>query len=74
MNREAGAGGERHQGIEAEFADAAAQQIVEARLRHAETLNPDGPFEERRPDLAERVAAVAERYPLYAQIGAAALA
>jgi glycine hydroxymethyltransferase len=40
----------------------------------AETLNPDGPFEDRRPELAERVAAVAERYPLYAQIGAAALA
>jgi len=40
----------------------------------AETLNPDGPFEDRRGELAERVAAIADRYPLYAQIGAAALA
>jgi len=36
MHREAGAGGERYKGIETEFADAAAEQIVEARLRHAE--------------------------------------
>ncbi len=40
----------------------------------AATLNPDGPFEDRRDELAERVAAIAERYPLYAQLGAAALA
>jgi glycine hydroxymethyltransferase len=40
----------------------------------AATLNPDGPFEDRRDELAERVAAIADRYPLYAQLGAAALA
>jgi hypothetical protein len=36
MHREAGARGERHQSIEAELADTAAQQVVQARLRHAE--------------------------------------
>ncbi|HEY3728071.1 MAG TPA: serine hydroxymethyltransferase [Solirubrobacteraceae bacterium] len=40
----------------------------------AATLNPDGPFEGRRAELAERVSAVADRYPLYAQVGAAAVA
>ena len=39
----------------------------------AEALAPDG-FEQRRADLAERAAAVAERYPLYASLGASALA
>src|SRR5260370_28493136 len=37
MHREAGTRGECHQGIETELADAAAQQIVEARLRYPET-------------------------------------
>jgi glycine hydroxymethyltransferase len=40
----------------------------------ATTLNPDGPFESVQADLAERVAAIAERYPLYAGLGAATLA
>jgi glycine hydroxymethyltransferase len=40
----------------------------------AATLNPDGPFEDRRAELAERVSAVAERYPLYVQVGAGAVA
>jgi glycine hydroxymethyltransferase len=40
----------------------------------AASLNPDGPFEDRRAELAERVTAIADRYPLYAQVGAAALA
>ena len=31
-----------------------------------------GTFEARRGELAERVEAIAERYPLYAQLGAAA--
>ena len=36
MHREAGAGGERHQGIEAEFVDAATQQVAQAWLGDAE--------------------------------------
>jgi len=40
----------------------------------AATLNPDGAFEDRRSELAERVDAITERYPLYAQRGAAAVA
>jgi glycine hydroxymethyltransferase len=40
----------------------------------AQTLNPDGPFESVQDDLAQRVSAVAERYPLYAGLGAASLA
>jgi glycine hydroxymethyltransferase len=40
----------------------------------AATLNPDGRFEDRRAELAERVSAVAERYPLYVQVGAGAVA
>ncbi|MEO6857020.1 MAG: serine hydroxymethyltransferase [Solirubrobacteraceae bacterium] len=40
----------------------------------ATTLNPDGPFESVQAELAERVAAIAERYPLYAGLGAATLA
>src|SRR5664279_1580731 len=35
----------------------------------AATLTPDGAFEDRRSELAERVDAIAERYPLYAQLG-----
>jgi glycine hydroxymethyltransferase len=38
----------------------------------AEALQPDG-FDERRSELAERAAAIAERYPLYAGLGAAAV-
>jgi glycine hydroxymethyltransferase len=37
----------------------------------ATTLNPDGPFESVQSELSERVRAVAERYPLYAQLAAA---
>ncbi len=39
----------------------------------AATLNPDGPFEDRQAELSERVAAIAERYPLYAGLAAAAV-
>jgi glycine hydroxymethyltransferase len=38
----------------------------------AETLTAD-PFEERRAELAERAGAIADRYPLYARLGAAAV-
>src|SRR6266446_5059476 len=37
MHREAGASSERYERIEAELADTATQQIVEARLSHTET-------------------------------------
>jgi glycine hydroxymethyltransferase len=40
----------------------------------AATLNPEGAFEDRRAELAERVQVIAERYPLYAQLGAPAVA
>ncbi|HEX8975356.1 MAG TPA: serine hydroxymethyltransferase [Solirubrobacteraceae bacterium] len=40
----------------------------------AQTLNPDGPFESVQDELAQRVSAVAERYPLYAGLGATSLA
>ncbi len=40
----------------------------------AASLNPDGAFESVQAELAERVAAIAERYPLYAGLGAASLA
>jgi glycine hydroxymethyltransferase len=36
----------------------------------ARTLQPD--FEPAKADLAERVTAIADRYPLYAQLGAGA--
>ena len=39
----------------------------------AEALQP-GDFDARRGELAERTAALADRYPLYAGLGAAALA
>jgi glycine hydroxymethyltransferase len=39
----------------------------------ATALQP-GPFEQRRLELAERTAAIAERYPLYAGLGARAVA
>jgi glycine hydroxymethyltransferase len=35
----------------------------------ASTLNPDGDFESVRSDLGERVRVIAERYPLYAELG-----
>ncbi len=35
----------------------------------ASTLNPDGSFEDVRSELAERVRVIAERYPLYAELG-----
>jgi hypothetical protein len=38
----------------------------------AEALGQDG-FEGRRTDLAERAGAIAERYPLYTRLGAAAI-
>ena len=40
----------------------------------AETLTAGDAFEERRAGLAERVAAIADRFPLYAQMGASAVA
>jgi glycine hydroxymethyltransferase len=47
------------------------EDFVEVGRIIAEALQPDG-FEERRGALAERAAALAERYPLYAGLGAAA--
>src|ERR1700691_4800708 len=38
VHGESGAGGDRDEGVETEFADTAAQQVIEARLSHAETL------------------------------------
>jgi glycine hydroxymethyltransferase len=38
----------------------------------AAALNPDGSFEDVRGSLSERAAAIAERYPLYAGLGAPA--
>ena len=38
----------------------------------ASALNPDGSFEDVRGSLSERAAAIAERYPLYAGLGAPA--
>jgi glycine hydroxymethyltransferase len=49
------------------------EDFVEVARIIAATLNPDGPFDDRRVDLAERVDAIAERYPLYAQLGTAAV-
>jgi glycine hydroxymethyltransferase len=39
----------------------------------ATALNPGTSFDSQRPELAERAAAIAERYPLYASLGAAAV-
>jgi glycine hydroxymethyltransferase len=50
------------------------EDFVEVGKIIAATLNPDGAFEDRRAELAERVSSVAERYPLYAALGAAAVA
>ncbi len=53
-------------GLQAEdFAEVA--KIISA------ALNPDGPFEDRRAELTERAAAIAERYPLYTALGAPAV-
>jgi glycine hydroxymethyltransferase len=48
------------------------EDFVEVGLILAEALGQDG-FEGRRADLAERTAAIAERYPLYTRVGAAAI-
>jgi glycine hydroxymethyltransferase len=40
----------------------------------AATLNPDGPFEAHQAELSERVTAIADRYPLYATLGAVPVA
>jgi glycine hydroxymethyltransferase len=50
------------------------EDFVEVGRIIAETLNPRGPFEDHRAELAERAGAIAERYPLYAHLGAAAVA
>ena len=38
----------------------------------AETLTADD-FEQRQPEFVERTTAIADRYPLYARLGAAAI-
>ncbi len=47
------------------------EDFVEVGRIISEALQPEG-FEERQPALAERAAAIAERYPLYVGLGAAA--
>ncbi len=47
------------------------EDFIEVGRIIAEALQPQG-FEERRDSLAERAAAIAEHYPLYAGLGAAA--
>jgi glycine hydroxymethyltransferase len=46
------------------------EDFVEVGGLIAACLNPSGPFERVQGDLSERVAAIAERYPLYAGQGA----
>ena len=46
-----------------------AEDFVEVGRIIATTLNPDGPFEDVRSQLGERVRVIAERYPLYAELG-----
>ncbi|MBV9363228.1 MAG: serine hydroxymethyltransferase [Solirubrobacterales bacterium] len=48
------------------------EDFVEVGMIIAEALGQED-FEERRGDLTERAAAIAERYPLYARLGAAAI-
>ena len=48
------------------------EDFVEVGMILAEALGQDG-FEDRRAELSERTAAIAERYPLYTRIGAAAI-
>jgi glycine hydroxymethyltransferase len=50
-----------------------AEDFVEVGKVIAAALNPEGPFEQRRPELAQRTTAIAERYPLYAALGSAAV-
>jgi glycine hydroxymethyltransferase len=47
------------------------EDFVEVGGLIAATLNPSGPFESIQDELGERVTAIAERYPLYADLGAA---
>jgi glycine hydroxymethyltransferase len=51
-----------------------ADDFVEVGALIAQTLNPSGPFESVQDELAERVTAVADRYPLYVGLGAGSLA
>jgi glycine hydroxymethyltransferase len=46
--------------------------FVEVGMIIAEALGQDG-FEDRRVELADRAAAIADRYPLYTRVGAAAI-
>jgi glycine hydroxymethyltransferase len=48
------------------------EDFVEVGMILAEALGRDG-FEDRRAELGERTAAIAERYPLYTRVGAAAI-
>jgi glycine hydroxymethyltransferase len=48
------------------------EDFVEVGKIIAAALQP-GPFEDRRSELTDRAAAVAERYPLYAGLGAPAV-
>ena len=48
------------------------EDFVEVGMIIAEALGQDG-FEDRRTDLADRAAAIADRYPLYSRVGAAAI-
>jgi glycine hydroxymethyltransferase len=48
------------------------EDFVEVGMIIAEALGAEG-FEARQADLAERAGAVAERYPLYTRVGAAAI-
>ncbi len=48
------------------------EDFVEVGMIIAEALGQDG-FEDRRADLTDRAAAIADRYPLYARVGAAAI-
>jgi glycine hydroxymethyltransferase len=49
-----------------------AEDFVEVGMILAEALGQEG-FEGRRAELSERTAAIAERYPLYTRVGAAAI-
>ncbi len=49
-----------------------ADDFVEVGRIIAAVLNPGAPFEQRQVELSERVTAIAERYPLYAGLAAAA--
>jgi glycine hydroxymethyltransferase len=48
------------------------EDFVEVGMIIAEALGQDG-FEARRNDLADRASAIADRYPLYSRVGAAAI-